>query len=122
MGTERSGRRKIEPPQGLVFPKIGKTEESIRRYLATVARYLGEGRLDPRVADSMIAAAKGALQAVRERFKRLEVNELQTLVNRAEAVSRAGRAYESDDRQNRVTDAAGAADAADPAGSGTTPN
>lgn len=118
MGTERSGRRKIESPDGLKFPPIGTSEESIRRYFAAVAKYLGTGELDPRVADSMTAAAKGALTAIRDRAKRLELEELEKLAKRAEAVSAAGEAFESKDRGSDAVRAAHRAGSTDP---GTTP-
>jgi len=93
------GRRKLDKPS-LKVPAIGSSEDSVRRYLAAVAKALAEGDLDPRYADSMIAAAKGALAAIRDKHKRDEVEELKKLLKAAEAVNRAGIAHEAAERSH----------------------
>lgn len=98
MGTKRSGRRKIEIPDGLELPELGDTEDSVRLYLFAVAQHVAAGRLDPRVADSIVCAVKAGLKAIGDGLKRTKIAQLKALVERAEAVNRAGLAHEAADR------------------------
>jgi hypothetical protein len=103
------GRHHIDKPH-LKLPPLGATEESVRRYLAAVAKHVAIGDLSPRHADVLIKAAKGALAAIRDKHKRDEVEELKKLLAAAEAMNRAGLAHEAAERSH----AAGTAHADSP--------
>lgn len=119
-GTERSGRRKLESPTGIKLPGLGTTEKSIRKYLARVARAVIEQGLDPRYADTLIAAAKGALQAMRQEHSRNEVDELRAMVEQAKETLRSARKRVSDERDK--LDAPVGADGADSRTPAATPD
>lgn len=108
-GTERSGRRILIRSDGIKLPRLGKSESSVRSFLAAIAQHVGAGSLDPRVADTMIAAAKGSLQAMRQHRQHSELNSLKELVERAESVVLAGQAHEVADREHAVSPTNGSA-------------
>src|SRR5512133_3948752 len=97
-GTERSGRRKLEAPEGVALPELGIDEESVRRYVSAVAGAVADGSLDPRYADTLIAAAKTVLQSLRQKHQRSEIDELREMLLKAYARRKAGEAREVADR------------------------
>jgi hypothetical protein len=96
----RSGRRSLlETAEEFALPEMGETEDSIRVYLAAVAVGVAKRQLDPRTADSLIRAGTGALSAMKQKNQRLEMYELQKMLDEAKAVVKAGKAHEVADRQ-----------------------
>ena len=99
-GTERSGRRTIELPEGLNLPSMGHTERSHRRFLEALKQALCNGQVDVRVAEALTSMAKASLASVTAQLKRSENEELEKMLKRAEAVNAAGEAHETADRHH----------------------
>lgn len=87
---------KIDPK--LELPPVGNTEGAIREYLAAVAEAVGKGRLDQRVADTCISAAKASLAALKQANAKGEIKRLQQMLKQAQGLQRAGAQHEAADR------------------------
>lgn len=91
-GTKgRSGRRPIVPPAGLRLPPLGESELEIARYLAAVTEGVASGTIEARIADSLIAAARVALTAIKRVAEGREIESLNDLLAEAKGVAQAAQ-------------------------------
>lgn len=97
-GTERSGRRRLEPTT-VDLPRVGDDEDSIIGYLRAVVEAVGNGRMDARIGDTCISGANCALRALKQRHARGEMLDLQRMLDEAKATVRTGLAREVAERQ-----------------------
>jgi hypothetical protein len=81
------------------LPKLGNSAKSVRRYLSAVARAVEDGSISANQAKECTSAAKGVLRAVEIETKAAELAEWRDLVERAEAVAKAGEAHEVESRE-----------------------
>ena len=100
MGGRGSGKRSEAVRYTSKLPPLSDDEGSVRRYCHAVTRELIAGRLDPRAADTLIAAAREVRQSIGQERDRLVMTDLREMLARAEAVSRAGAAHAADARRH----------------------
>jgi hypothetical protein len=91
-------------PKRLRLPRAWKSPSDVVDYLRAVARQVERGRLDARIGDTLITAAKAARGAMGDVARAAELNEWRSLVARAEAVARAGEAHEVESRERMDED------------------
>lgn len=84
----RSGRRPIVPPVRLQLPPLGESELEIARYLAAVADGVRSGRIDARIGDTLVSAARVALTAIKRVAEGREIEQLESMYERAEQLAR----------------------------------
>lgn len=91
--------RHVETPR-VRLPELGDTPQSVRHYIAAVARSVSLGDMDHVIGRELGQLAKTYLAVIRHEHDVTEVEELKELVRRAEAVSRRGEAREISERQH----------------------
>jgi len=101
-GNHNSGRRRLA--EGLVLPKLGRTENSVRRFAEAVIAARLEGGISKDDAEIALAAANLALRAIKEKANRHAIDEVRDMLKRAEEIEKAGIAREVADRQHAEDD------------------
>lgn len=107
-GKPRSGKKPGPKPRptdpDLKLPPVGDTEEAIREYLAAVAEAVGAGRLEIRVADTCISAAKASLGALKQLNAKQEIKRLQMMLKQAKMLAQRGAQQEAADRLGQASE------------------
>lgn len=80
-------------------PALDGTVETNQKCCAWVFAELAAGNIDPRVADSLTAAAKAELNNIAKHFTMHEMDELRELVRRAEAANAEWKHREQQERR-----------------------
>ncbi len=103
MGGSGSGRRTIKAPaKGFSLTSPDGTKAGWERQLDEIQRGIVAGQVDPRTADTLIAATKVGVGLYVDEDKASRIRELKKLVERAEEVNRVARAREAADRTHAV--------------------
>lgn len=69
------------------LPKIGRKEDSIRKYFAAVNQALVNGELKPREAEVLIRGARGALDAIKQSKGLSETDDLREMLEEAKELT-----------------------------------
>jgi hypothetical protein len=88
----------IDQMKAIRLPVLGKTEDSVRKYLEAVKRTILSGLITEGTAKNLIAMASVQLRSIHQEKERGELNEWRELVKRAEIVDAIGRASEVEQR------------------------
>ena len=78
----------MAPAAGLDLPPLGESEIEIARYLAAVTMGVASGSIEARIADSLIAAARVALTAIKRVAEAREIEQLRSLLGDAQSIAR----------------------------------
>ena len=97
----RSGKRAFLPTsEKLDLPDLGFTEQSVAEYSAAVNKAVARRQIDPRTADSLHKGAAIHLNAIKQKQKNAEMDELRTMLADTRKMQQEGLAYETAQRQH----------------------
>ena len=101
MGARGSGRRPIEPPKkGFSLTPFSGDEDSVQLRLSEIQDGVIKNTVDPRTADTLIAAEKAHLAGIRVKKDSAEMHELRAMLADAKAVQREAKRIEVAHRQH----------------------
>lgn len=102
-GTERSGRRTlIETSPDLELPELRPDFDSVCEYIAAVAGAMRDGKIDPRVGDSMLSAAREMRQVLKAKTGATKLDTMRDMLDAAKALQLEGLKREAEDRHRQA--------------------